>query len=124
MDVWEVNTLILYHKTVSNKKNKTKNKYSLQLKKFILYACKLSKDLQSESVVGIVSSDCPSSQELLRQQLASRAAGWDRPASSLRLQGPFIRLSLATNITVCNLSPPIPRIHVNLISLKYYSHSP
>lgn len=75
-------------------------------------------------MVGTVSSDCPSSQELLRQQLASRAAGWDRPASSLRLQGSFIHLSLAANITVCNLSYPIPRIHANLISLKYYYYSP
>lgn len=75
-------------------------------------------------MVGTVSSDCPSSQELLRQQLALRAAGWDRPASSLRLQGSFIHLSLAANITVCNLSYPIPRIHANLISLKYYYYSP
>ena len=70
-------------------------------------------------------SQQPGQDRLLRQELASCAAGWDRPASSLRLQGPFIRLSLATNITACNLPRPIPRIHVNLISLKkYYSHSP
>lgn len=46
-------------------------------------------DLKSLTVAAPVSSDCPSNQELLRRQLASRAAGWDRPASSLRLQGPF-----------------------------------
>lgn len=79
---------------------------------------------ECESVRGSVSSNCPSSQGQLRQQLASRAAGWDRPASSLRLPGSFIHLSLPANNTLCNLSYPIPWIHANLISLKYYYYSP
>lgn len=35
---------------------------------------------------------CPSGQELVREQLASRAAAWDRAARTAGLPGPFIYL--------------------------------
>lgn len=63
-------------------------------------------------------AECPSSLELATEQLASRAAAWDRAASTAGLLGPFIHLSPDANITVCNLSHPIARINANLISPK------
>lgn len=73
--------------------------------------------------VWAVRPDCPSSQELLSSFPRVPLAGTDLPAHWGYRVLSFVFLWL--QILQCVIYPsPIPRIHDNLNSLKYYSHSP